>query len=70
MNTAFPQSGIITSLDTTNNEAVVAIPIFNIETESAPIIVSDTPLEVGDEVIILFLNGDLHRPIVIGKIGG
>lgn len=63
---AFPQAGIVMSLS--DDEAVVAVPIYNLETELCPISKDIKDLKIGDEVLVVFLAGDLHRPVVMCRL--
>jgi hypothetical protein len=113
MNT-FPQAGILMALNAEKAEAIVMIPLFNMETDWCPVaknllyeqtieesgITSDNPvfysdkektsvvtsaavgeetkrnitmqkygsLQTGDEVLVIFLNGDIHQPVVAGRL--
>lgn len=64
---AFPQAGIVMSLPS-SDEAVVVIPIYNLETDPCPVSKDIKDLGIGDEVLVVFLGGDLHRPIVSCKL--
>jgi hypothetical protein len=114
MNT-FPQAGILMALNAEKAEAIVMIPLFNMETDwcpvcknllyqeevklEKPVLTADPPstidkppgtppdtfvavnatagtiqketygsLKVGDEVLVVFLNGDIHQPVVAGRL--
>lgn len=73
-----PQAGIVTSLDIQNRRAKVFLPLFNIETDWIAVakniiyslvnIVGEVDiLTVGDEVAVIFLNGDLNDGRVIAR---
>lgn len=71
MDKMFPQAGIITSLGGTQGKAY--IPLIKEETDWCPVaanllLFEKDPLNIGDEVLVVFLNGDPHSPVISAKL--
>lgn len=65
----FPQFGIITALDKSENRAKVYLPLFKMETEFIKL--SRIPIvqwAVKDEVLVAFANGDINDGVVIARL--
>ena len=63
----FSKYGTITKLD--NNLANVKEEGNDLEHTNVPLI-NGTSFELGDKVILFFIENSLYNPIVIGKVGG
>lgn len=69
MSGVFPQAGIITAFKETTAEAKVYIPLFTLETEWVPVnTVLLSEINVGDEVVLNFLNGNFNNGVVVAKM--
>ncbi|KEO81031.1 DUF6484 domain-containing protein [Tumebacillus flagellatus] len=66
MNNSMPQKGVITTVR--GNTAQVLVPLINFETGFAESCKNLAPEMEGHECVVVFINGDLNQPVIMGVI--